>query len=210
MRGPVMIDAAMVVSTFVGQPGHRLIEFGIFAAALALIILVPYVIDLLKGTATVGLARATMANAIVVVIALTVALLVIEKPFKAGDPNQGLARLVIVALTTTLASVVAFYFGGKIATDAAAQAATTTAGPAITITTPSEGVTYKVGDNIVASYSCTSPTGTATCTGRIVGGVDVASGAALPLGTAGEYVFEVTAVDTSGASNFVRVKYIVA
>ena len=82
-----MIDAAMVVSTFVGQPGHRLIEFGIFAAALALIILVPYVIDLLKGTATVGLARATMANAIVVVIALTVALLVIEKPFKAGDPN---------------------------------------------------------------------------------------------------------------------------
>jgi hypothetical protein len=205
-----MIDGLMVISTLIGQSGHRLLEFGIFAAAVALIILVPYVIDLLKGTATVGLARATMANAIVVVIALTVALLVIERPFKAGDPNQGLARLVIVAMTTTLASVVAFYFGGKIATDAAAQAAAPAAGPAITITTPSEGATYKAGDNVVASYSCTSPTGTATCTGRIVGDVDVASGAALPLGTAGEYVFEVTAVDTSGASNVVRVKYIVA
>jgi len=201
----------IVASPFIGQSGHRLLEFGIFAAAVTLIILVPYVIDLRKGTATPGLSRATMANAIVVVIALTIALLVIEKPFGRADPNQGLARLVLVALTTTLASVVAFYFGGKTATDAAAQAATATAAaaPAITITTPAEGAMYGVNANVVASYSCTSPSGTATCTGKIVGGQEVANGDPLPLGAVGEFVFEVTAMDSSGGTNTVRVKYTV-
>jgi hypothetical protein len=201
----------VVASPFIGQSGHRLLEFGIFAAAVILVILVPYVIDLLKSGETSGLARATMANAIVVVISLTVALLVIEKPFGKADPNQGLARLVLVALTTTLASVVAFYFGGKIATDAAAQAASTTAAapPAITITAPAEGATYTVGENVVASYSCTSPSGTATCTGKVVNGPDIANGDPLPLTVAGEFVFEVTAVDSAGATNTVRVKYTV-
>jgi hypothetical protein len=207
----MIVGQVVVASPFIGQSGHRLLEFGIFALAVTLVILVPYVIDLLKGTATSGLARATMANAIVVVISLTVALLVIEKPFGKADPNQGLARLVLVALTTTLASVVAFYFGGKIATDAAAQAASTTgAGPAITITTPAEGATYTVGANVVADYSCTSPSGTATCTGKIVGGPDVANGDPLPVTAAGVFVFEVTAVDGSGATNTVRVKYTVS
>jgi hypothetical protein len=200
----------VVASPFIGQSGHRLLEFGIFATALTLIILVPYVIDLLKGSETSGLSRATMANAIVISIALVLGLLVIEKPF--GN-NLGLARLVLVALTTTLASVVAFYFGGKIATDAAAQAAsntTTAAAPAITITTPTEGATYTVGQNVTAGYSCTSPSGTATCTGKIVGGAEVANGDPLPVTTAGEFVFEVTAVDSTGATNTVRVKYTVA
>jgi hypothetical protein len=201
----------VVASPYIGQSGHRLLEFGIFAAAVILVILVPYVIDLLKGGETSGLARATMANSIVVVISLTVALLLIERPFGKTDPNQGLARLVLVALTTTLASVVAFYFGGKTATDAAAQAAanTTSAVPAITITTPAEGATYTVGQNVAASYSCSSPSGTATCTGKIVGGPEVASGDPLPLTAAGEFVFEVTAVDSTGATNTVRVKYTV-
>jgi hypothetical protein len=205
----------VVASPFIGQSGHRLLEFGIFAAAVTLVILLPYVIDLWKGSNTSGLARATMANAIVIVISLTVALLVIERPFAKADPNQGLARLVLVALTTTLASVVAFYFGGKIATDAAAQAAstasnTTPAAPAITITTPAESATYTVGQNVTAGYSCTSPSGTATCTGKIVGGAEVANGDPLPVTTAGEFVFEVTAVDSTGATNTVRVKYTVA
>jgi hypothetical protein len=203
----------VVASPFIGQSGHRLLEFGIFAAAVTLVILLPYVIDLWKGSNTSGLARATMANAIVIVISLTVALLVIERPFAKADPNQGLARLVLVALTTTLASVVAFYFGGKIATDAAAQAASNTAAaaaPAITITTPAEGATYTVGQNVTAGYSCTSPSGTATCTGKIVGGAEVANGDPLPVTTAGEFVFEVTAVDSTGATNTVRVKYTVA
>jgi hypothetical protein len=203
----------VVASPFIGQSGHRLLEFGTFAAAVTLVILLPYVIDLWKGSNTSGLARATMANAIVIVISLTVALLVIERPFAKADPNQGLARLVLVALTTTLASVVAFYFGGKIATDAAAQAASNTAAtaaPAITITTPAEGATYTVGQNVTAGYSCTSPSGTATCTGKIIGGAEVANGDPLPVTTAGEFVFEVTAVDSTGATNTVRVKYIVA
>jgi hypothetical protein len=202
----------VVASPFIGQSGHRLLEFGIFAAAVILVILVPYVIDLLKSGETSGLARATMANAIVVVISLTIALLVIERPFGRGDQNLGLARLVLVALTTTLASVVAFYFGGKTATDAAAQAASNTTAsvaPAITITTPAEGATYRVGENVVASYSCTSPSGAATCTGKVVNGPDIANGDPLPLTVAGEFVFEVTAVDSTGATNTVRVKYTV-
>jgi hypothetical protein len=206
-----MINAAMAVgSPFIGQSGHRLLEFVIFAAAVALVILVPYVMDLRKERPTSGLSRATMANAIVVVIALTAALLVIEKPFGKADPNQGLARLVLVALTTTLASVVAFYFGGKTAVDAAAQAAAPAPPtPTITITTPAEGATYAVNGNVVANYSCTSPSGVATCTGRVVNGADVPNGGALPLGAAGEYVFEVTATDASGSTNTVRVKYTV-
>jgi hypothetical protein len=206
----MIVSKMVVASPYIGQSGHRLLEFCIFAAAIILVILVPYVIDLMKRTETVGLARATMANSIVVVIALTIALLVIEKPFGKADPNQGLARLALVALTTTLASVVAFYFGGKTATEAAQAATTTTAAPpAITITAPAEGATYTVGESVVANYSCTSPSGTATCTGKVVNGPDIANGDPLPLTVAGEFVFEVTAVDSTGATNTVRVKYTV-
>jgi len=101
-----------------GGPGYRFIEYAIFAGAIAVIILVPLVIDLVRGARTPGLARSTIANTIVATVALGLALLLVARPFGKNDPNLGLARLVLVSLTTTLAAVSAFYFGSRSATEA--------------------------------------------------------------------------------------------
>jgi multisubunit Na+/H+ antiporter MnhB subunit len=101
-----------------GGPGYRFAEFAIFAGGIALIILVPLVIDLFRGGRTPGLARSTIANTIVATVALGLALLLVARPFGKNDPNLELARLVLVSLTTTLAAVSAFYFGSRTATEA--------------------------------------------------------------------------------------------
>lgn len=104
-----------------GGPGYRFAEYAIFAGAIAVIILVPLIIDLRRGERTPGLARTGIANAIVAAVALGLALLLVAKPFGKNDPNLELARLVLVSLTTTLAAISAFYFGTRSATDAINQ-----------------------------------------------------------------------------------------
>src|SRR4051812_26843956 len=78
---------------------------------------------------------------------------------------------------------------------AMAQAPDTT-GPQITITTPDSATTYKVGQPVAASFSCTDPSGVAVCVGSVPlgGNIDPT--------TAGPHVFTVTAHDNAGnASN---------
>jgi len=201
------------VAGLLGQPGHRFLEFVVFAVAVVLIILGPTVIDLLKGNSTSGLSRSTIAYAVLGIVALSLALVVIEKPFAKGDPNQDLARLVLVAMTTTLASVTAFYFGGRTASEAAEKAAAAASSgptqPAIAIATPEDGATYQVGANVKAQYSAASPAGIESCVGK-VDGQEIASGSPLPLGAPGSFIFEVTAVDKASGKSTAVAQYTVA
>ena len=64
----------MPVAGLLGQPGHRFLEFVVFAVAVVLIILGPTVIDLLKGNSTSGLSRSTIAYAVLGIVALSLAL----------------------------------------------------------------------------------------------------------------------------------------
>lgn len=65
--------------------------------------------------------------------------------------------------------------------------------PLINVTAPAEGATYNLNDIALASFECTDATsGVASCAGR------VASGAAIPTGTAGAQVFTIDATDAAG------------
>ena len=65
-------------------------------------------------------------------------------------------------------------------------------GPTITITTPPSGATYALNQVVNASYTCTDPSGVATCTGP------VADGAAINTATGGTSAFTVNATDSLG------------
>lgn len=114
----------------------KIILIGIFALGLVLVILVPFLWDIRgahkawrevikKDPAAVkylghpvgvqGIARATMAFAVIAVIGFALAYILVEKPF--GN-DKTVVQNIIVALTTTLAAISAFYFGSKQATDA--------------------------------------------------------------------------------------------
>ena len=114
----------------------KIILIGIFVLALVLIILVPFVWDIRgahqawqnaikKDRAAVtylghpvgvqGIARATMAFAVIAVIGFALAYILVEKPF---GSDKTVVQNIVVALTTTLAAITAFYFGSKQATDA--------------------------------------------------------------------------------------------
>ena len=104
-----------------------------------LVILVPFVTDMVSShrtwravvekdakhqasgrpTGIQGIARATMAFAIIVVIGFALGYILVEKPF---HDNQTIVGNIVVALTTTLAAITAFYFGSKQASDPGEQA----------------------------------------------------------------------------------------
>jgi hypothetical protein len=77
---------------------------------------------------------------------------------------------------------------------AMAQTAPDTTAPTVTITSPENGGTYKIGQLVAASYSCTDPggSGIADCTGT------VAQGAMVDTAAAGPHAFTVTAHDVAG------------
>ena len=100
-----------------------------FAVVFGLVVLLPWTLDLVlshtakqsettdggtKLTGTSGLSRASMAMSVIVVIGFALMYLLVM------NPGGQLAKDIVVALTTTLAAVVAFYFGTRMAQEAAA------------------------------------------------------------------------------------------
>jgi hypothetical protein len=65
-------------------------------------------------------------------------------------------------------------------------------GPVITITTPASGAVYSLGQVVTASYSCSDPSGVATCAGP------VASGSPISTSPIGPNTFTVVATDALG------------
>jgi hypothetical protein len=66
--------------------------------------------------------------------------------------------------------------------------------PTITIATPAQGATFKVGEVIAASYSCTDPSGPPTdCVGT------VPHGSTIDTATAGSHTFTVTSHNSAGS-----------
>ena len=119
---------------------------GIFALGIVLILLLPFTIDVVashrtyrklvtSGSETAastkalqgvqGLARATMAFAIIAVIGFALAYILVERPFA---DNKTITNDIVVALTTTLASITAFYFGSRLAAQAHQDATKAAAG----------------------------------------------------------------------------------
>jgi hypothetical protein len=67
--------------------------------------------------------------------------------------------------------------------------------PTITIVTPAQGGTYKVGEVIPASYSCTDPSGPVTdCVGTVPHGANIDTAAA------GPHTFAVTSHNSAGSA----------
>jgi hypothetical protein len=74
--------------------------------------------------------------------------------------------------------------------------------PTITIVTPGQGATYKVGQAVPASYSCTDPSGpVADCTGTVAQGANVDTGAV------GPHTFTVTSHNQAGTLTTANVTY---
>ena len=81
---------------------------------------------------------------------------------------------------------------------------TDTTAPAIEITTPADGASYKHGATVVADYSCTDPDSpVSSCAGP------VANGQAIDTSTPGFHAFTVTASDPSGNTSSKKVSYMV-
>ena len=131
--------SALVGQLVLASPSEnwtKIILIGIFTLGLVLVILVPFVWDIRgahkawldaieKDPAAVrylghpvgvqGIARATMAFSVIAVIGFALAYILVTKPF---GSDKTVVQNVVVALTTTLAAITAFYFGSKQATDA--------------------------------------------------------------------------------------------
>jgi hypothetical protein len=88
---------------------------------------------------------------------------------------------------------------------AMAQTAPDTTAPTVTITSPQDGGTYTVGQQVAAAYSCTDPDGSgiASCTGT------VAQGAMIDTAAAGPHTFTVTGTDNAGNTKPVTANYTV-
>jgi hypothetical protein len=170
---------------------HRIdvLLLAIFLLGLVAVVLVPFTTDivfshrtyreLLKANGSSptaregpqgvqGLARASMAFAVIVAVAFALAFVLVERPF---SDNKTIAGNVLVALTTTLASITAFYFGSRLAAQASQDAAKTltaaaasrrsggtptTSGAVLTITEPPSPVSldttqYSTLDPIVVA-----------------------------------------------------------
>jgi len=84
-----------------------------------------------------------------------------------------------------------------------AQTAPDTTAPTVTITSPANGDTYKIGQQVAAAYSCTDPggSGVATCAGT------VAQGAMIDTAAAGPHTFTVNATDNAGNPGSASVNY---
>ena len=76
--------------------------------------------------------------------------------------------------------------------------------PTVTVTAPTDGASFRVGDSVVAGYSCDDAvSGIDSCTGT------VADGDALDTSTAGSHSFIVTATDVAGRTTVHTVTYMV-
>ena len=213
----------------------------LFALGLVLVVLVPFTIDVLASHKTYramyqaapaaaraqgpqgvqGLARATMAFAAIVVIGFALAYVLVRRPFA---DNTMVTSNILVALTTTLASITAFYFGSRLASqahrDATAEVAagaedaaqqnkatwmslSATTALSIAITTPPDGAVYNQNDAVVADYTCTPSTGAqlTACSGP------VAAGSLVDTSQPGHYGFTVQATDSAGQTTQVTHTY---
>ncbi|PYR19514.1 MAG: hypothetical protein DMF98_24625, partial [Acidobacteria bacterium] len=81
----------------------------------------------------------------------------------------------------------------------------TVTAPAATIAlaTPADGVTYAFGQAVIASYTCSGPSGVSSCTGP------VASGDSIDTFTLGAHAFTVTASDPFGRTSMATASYTV-
>jgi hypothetical protein len=86
---------------------------------------------------------------------------------------------------------------------AMAQTAPDTTPPTVTITSPENGTTYKIGQQVAASYSCIDPggSGAPTCVGT------AAQGAMIDTAAAGPHTFTVNSTDQAGNSNSASATY---
>lgn len=78
-----------------------------------------------------------------------------------------------------------------------------TSGPAITVTSPANGASYAQGQSLTASFSCSDPSGVATCVGSQT------NGSVIDTTTPGSYTFTVNATDTKGNASSTTVSYAV-
>ena len=204
-----------------------IILIAIFTFGLVVVILVPFLADLLnthktyrevvtkdpraakivgQPTGAQGAARATMAFAVITVIGFALGYVLVTRPLA---DNGKVVNTIVVALTTTLAAITAFYFGSKLASDTrrgiqstlAAGAAGGGGGAApppaasltVTVTTPPDGGTYAIDQVVNADYSCSPSTGAqiVSLTGP------VPSGSPIDTSKPGSYAFAVTASDSN-------------
>jgi hypothetical protein len=180
-----------------------------FTVIFGMVLLLPWTLDLVlsqtrrkPGEApqgTSGLSRTSMALAVIVVIGFALGYLLVENPYA---NSSRLANDIVVALTTTLAAIVAFYYGSRSALESAAQASEphgesetqaseSGAGSlAITITSPEDNATYGLNDNVTAEYSASGEVDSLTGTSE--------TGAPIDTSTIGPHTFWVSARDAEG------------
>jgi ABC-type Fe3+ transport system permease subunit len=135
------LGAQLLIAAISSSDWTKIILVGIFTLGVVLVILVPFTTDIRNAHKTwreivtkdpeavksqagpggiQGLARATMAFGVLTVIGFALGYILVEQPF---NDNKTIASNILVALTTTLAAVTAFYFGGRLATEARRDAA---------------------------------------------------------------------------------------
>ena len=123
--------------------GMDVLLLGIFTLGVLLVLLVPFTIDVILSHRTYrklvadvpataarpdephgmqGLARASMTFAVIAVVGFALAYILVQQPFV---DNKTITSNLLVALTTTLASITAFYFGSRLSAQAHQDAATT-------------------------------------------------------------------------------------
>lgn len=218
----------------ISSAASRLTLLAIFSLGIVLVVLVPYVLDVWNAhhswralvtanpsavkdapapAGIQGLARAVMALTLIVAIAFGLGYVLVEHPF--ANSNTIVSNI-LVALTTALASITAFYFGNRAAAEAqeAAQAAQTaqaadasgTGKPIVTIRAPADGASFAVGQVVKADYSAT-PSAGAQIT-RLTGPVD--SGSPIDTSTTGSHEFTVAARDTAGLEARATTSYTVS
>ncbi len=180
-----------------------------FAVILGMVLLLPWTLDLwLSQTrrnpgeppeGTPGLSRTSMALAVIVVIGFALAYLLVENPY---NNSSRLANDIVIALTTTLAAIVAFYFGSRTALESAEQASGSDANlpiqtsesgagsPVITIASPQDGATYGLNEGVMAEYSASGDVASLSGTSE--------SGSPIDTTTPGLHTFRVSASDAEG------------
>lgn len=215
-----------LVLAITGSDATKIVLVAIFAIGMLLVVLVPFVLDIynahrnwrtivsqhpetlqqLPGPNGIqGLARATMAVALIVAIAFGLGYVLVEQPF---TDNKTIVSNILVALTTALASITAFYFGNRAATESQqtppTPSGTTTPGRpggpqpnaqlAVTITRPADGESFTLGQVANADYSAAPAPGAQIS--LLKGPVE--SGSPIDTSMAGSREFTVVAKDSAG------------
>jgi hypothetical protein len=243
-EGDVPADgSAAVIAAATSLKWIDVLILGMFALGIVLVLLVPFTIDVILSHQTYrkvidanrpaaergdeprgvqGLARACMAFAVILVVGFALAYILVKQPF---SDNKTIAGNILIALTTTLASITAFYFGSRLASQAhregaegarqaEAEGAAGAAGLAqdidVSIETPADGAIFSQSQSVVAKYGCTPSAGAqiTRCVGTGPAG-SVGSGAQLDTSQPGQYRFTVEAQDSAGQSKEVMHTYTV-